>query len=91
MRFPQLVSQIHADYSGIVSVSYSKGFGTLEEHIFWILSAPPEPIAIIVGATPLGGRGVVVENDHQTHISEGADRYVEDFHTCFPYKFRVGS
>lgn len=64
VRLPQLVPQIDSDDSFVVSVSLCQLFGAIEEHILRVLSRPPEPVAIIIGAAPLRSAGVVIKDDH---------------------------
>lgn len=88
--FPDLISQIHADNSGVVLVSPCEFFGRFKEFVLRILMTPPESIPIVIATAPLGGTGVVIENDHESDISEGFHGDIEYFHGSFADEFRVG-
>lgn len=89
MRFPQLVAQVHADHSRVVLVLVREILAALEKFILGVLVAPPEAIAVVVGAAPLRGAGVVVEDYHEPHLSQGLDCNVEDFHGGLADQLRV--
>ena len=55
------------------------------------LSAPPEAVSILVGAAPLRGAGVVIEDDHKANIGESLHSYIEYFHCRLSYELRIGS
>lgn len=88
--FPELIPQVHSDYQGILFVPLGKVLCTLKEHVLRILPAPPESVAVVVGAAPLGLGRVVVEDHHQSALSQHFDGMVEHFHGSFALEFRVG-
>ena len=77
MGLPQFVPEVDADHSGVVFVLLCKLLADLKELIFREFVAPPESIAIVVGAAPHGRAGVVVEDDHEAYIGERLDCDVE--------------
>lgn len=89
MSLPELISQIHSDNSGIFAIPLGKLFSALKEFILWELIAPPKAISVVIGAAPLRGASVIVEDDHQSDISKGVNGDVENLHACLPDQLRV--
>lgn len=87
--FSEFVSQIDSNNSRIIGISSGELFCTVEKFIFWILSAPPKPITIIVWTAPLRGRSMVIEDDHQSHICESLNSDIEYLHWCLPNQIWV--
>jgi hypothetical protein len=87
---PELIPQVHSDDQRVLFVPFGEVLCTLKEHVLRILPAPPESVSIIIGATPLGLGGVVVEDHHQSAVGQDFDGVVEHFHGPFALEFRVG-
>ena len=90
MGLPQLIPEIHADDPRVVPVPLGELFGAVHEHALWELSAPPQPVAVLVGTAPLAAAGVVVQDHHETHLGQHLHRYVEDLHPALVYQLGVG-
>jgi len=73
-----------------VLVPLSKCLSTLEKHVLRIPIRPPQPITIVIRAAPLTSTGMIIQNDHQPHISQCLHREVKDLHGRLADEFRVG-
>ena len=90
MCFSYLITNVGADHQWIVFIPLCKGFCTLKKHIFRILIRPPQSVTIVIVATPHRTGGMIIENHHQSNVSEYFDGVVKYFHSCLADQLGIG-
>ena len=89
VSLPQLIPEVQANNQGVGEEGLGHSCQGLEPHLLRVVVCPPETFSVLLGAAPASPAVVVVEDDHQTRLSQPRHHRLEDWHGALTHQLGV--